>query len=125
MKKILSILSLTLILTSLSAQTDKTITLDLTPILGDGGDVKSLVVTESDKKEIALAGLQLEQAGKLKNTAIIMTLVGSAFVGMASVNGDVEGMVVLGGLMMVTSIPLNIIGNSKMVRSGRTLKRFE
>jgi len=112
MKKILSVLVLVLTLTSLSAQTSKL-------------EVKSVVVVETSVDEVKMAGVRLEQAGKLKNTAIIMTLIGGAFVGMGTMIDDADPVMVLGGVIMVTSLPLNIIANSKMVRSGRTLKRFE
>ena len=111
MKRILSVLVLLLTLTSLSAQTSKV-------------EVKSVVVVETSVDEVKASGLQLERAGKLKNTAILMTMLGGSFIAMGSMLDDIN-ITAFGGVMVATSLPLNVIANSKMVRSGRTLKRFE
>tara|TARA_R110002012_G_scaffold248134_1_gene424131 strand:- start:238 stop:564 length:327 start_codon:yes stop_codon:yes gene_type:complete len=108
MKRILTMLVLLLTLTSLSARTSKV-------------EPKSLVVVKTSNYRPKMVGVQLVTVGKLKNTAIVMTVIGGGFILMGSMIDNIN-VTALGGVMVSTAFPLNFIANRKMIKSGRSFK---
>jgi len=87
----------------------------------------SLVVKETKKSfnnNLNLGGYYIEKGAKLKNTSIVMNLIAAGICGLALTQEEPGQLIVVGGVISLVSLPINIMGNSKIAKGGRLIKKF-
>lgn len=88
----------------------------------------NIVVKDSPilyKNDINLGGYYIEKGSKLKNYAIILQLVGGGIAILGATQEDGATIAMVGGVIAVVSIPINVIGNSKISKGGRLIKNYK
>lgn len=94
-----------------------------------GQDTYSVVLINDSpslyKNNINLGGYYIEQGAKLKNTSMLVGIIG-VFIGTVGLSQDIpEPFIIIGGAMVLATIPINIVGNNKIAKGGRLIKTFE